>query len=88
MVKLKNYSKAFIVPYRQGEVMYKQDDSVYFFPNCKIYPVCKTSRRLARYKQWVTTWSNSRVASLAMLKTEASRLSELLLTTLGGEGGN
>lgn len=39
MVELKNYSKAFVVPYGQQEAVSKQDDSVYLFPNCKICPV-------------------------------------------------
>lgn len=35
-----------------------------------------------------SAWGDSGVASLAVLKTDASSLSELLLTTLSGEGGN
>lgn len=58
-----------------------------FFQTAK-YTLSVRPPEEACYKYWVTTWNNSRVASLAMLKTEASRLSELLLTTLSGEGGN
>jgi len=59
-----------------------------FSLNYRIDSVSKTCSGLACYQQWVTTGNNSIAASLAMLKTEACRLSELLLTTLSGEGGN